>query len=153
MKASKHEAEFGLSPSKWEDMFRRAKVQVEALDAAKSERARATLLGSFLSQNIGREVPIEVKGRTGKARLLAVDAGKKQRRYWFEITWDEERPADVRQEPVPDTKPITPTRNGAAEPPALRPQPKEASVDQPAASGTIATDPGASGAGNEEDWS
>jgi len=153
MKASKHEAEFGLSPSKWEDMFRRAKVQVEALDAARSERARATLLGSFLSQNIGREVPIEVKGRTGKARLLAVDAGKKQRRYWFEITWDEEQPADVRQEPVPDAEPITPTRNGAADPPARRPRPREASVDQPAASGTIATDPGASGTGNEEDWS
>jgi hypothetical protein len=153
MKESKYDKTFGLPPSKWEDIFRRAKVQVEALDAARSERARATLLGNFLSQNIDREVPIEIKDRTGKARLLAVDAGKNQRRYWFEITWDEERPADVRQEPVPDTKPITPTRNGAAEPPALRPQPKEASVDQPVASATIATDPGASWAGNEEDWS
>ena len=152
MKASKHEAEFGLFPSEWEDLFRRAKVQVEALDAARSERARATLLGSFLSQNIGREVPIEVKGRTGKARLLAVDAGKKQRRYWFEITWDEEQPADVRQEPVPDAEPITPTRNGAADPPARRPR-AEGRANQPVSAAASRPRPGASGAGNEEDWS
>jgi hypothetical protein len=152
MKASKHEAEFGLSPSKWEDMFRRAKVQVEALDAARSERARATLLGNFLSQNLGREVPIEVKGRTGKARLLAVNAGKKMRRYWFELTWDEEQPADVRQEPVPDAEPITPTRNGAADPPARRPQ-AEGRANQPVSAAASRPRPGASGAGNEEDWS
>ena len=82
-----------------------------------------------------------------------MDAGKNQRRYWFEITWDEEQPADVQQEPVPDDEPITPTRNGAADSPARRPWPREACVDQPVASGTIATDPGASWAGNEKDWS
>ena len=37
--------------------------------------ARATILGNFLSQNQGREVPIQVGDRSGRARLC-VDAGE-----------------------------------------------------------------------------
>src|SRR5689334_10814994 len=100
----------GLIPSEWEDLFRKAGIQVDALDAAKSHRARATLLGNFLAQNLDREVPIEVDGRPGMARLRVADAGKRQRRYYFEIRWETGTPPDPRADPETDGEPPAPTR-------------------------------------------
>jgi hypothetical protein len=153
--------ESGMFPGRWEGLFRRANIQVEGLDSAKSSRARATLLGKFLAQHLDREVAIEVAGWPGKARLLAAAAGKKQRVYHFEITWEGGRPPDPREVPEPrevhepDDLPGAAARGRAADPRGrpVQPRPREARVDQPLASGRIATDPGASGVGNEEDWS
>ena len=79
----------GLSATEWEPLFRRAGIQGPALDAARSSQAKATILGNFLSVNVDREVPIESCGVPGRAKLVASDAGKRQKRYAFSITWDE----------------------------------------------------------------
>ena len=76
------------SASKWESLFKKAGIETERLDAAKSEKARTTILGNFLAQNVGREVPIEHKGITGKATLRMEVGRGKQKQYWFEVRWD-----------------------------------------------------------------
>ena len=77
----------GLPPGKWEDHFRKAGVRVEDLNGARSGQARATILGNFLSQHQGREVPIQVGDRSGRARLR-VTGETRPRRYYFEYIWD-----------------------------------------------------------------
>jgi hypothetical protein len=78
----------GCTPKDWEPVFAKAGVLVEELAATKSSRGRATKIGQFFGPLLGREVPIQVKGRTGKA-VLRVDEGRaKERRYVFEISWD-----------------------------------------------------------------
>jgi hypothetical protein len=47
-------------------------------------------MGNFLARNLEREVPIEVEGRAGTARLNAAAARGRQRRYYFEVRWDGE---------------------------------------------------------------
>ena len=100
-RAKKQEPQHGLLPSEWEAIFRRAKVRVESLEEAKSLRARATHIGNYLAQNLDREVPIQVNGRTGKARLRFLEAGRKQRRYFFEVEWDDELQLDASAPVVP----------------------------------------------------
>jgi hypothetical protein len=79
-----------LTPKSWEPYFRTARVLVEDLDACKSARAKTVKIGLFFGRNVGREVPIEDKGRTGKA-VLRVDEGRaRERRYYFEVMWDDE---------------------------------------------------------------
>jgi hypothetical protein len=84
----KHNEAPGLPPAKWQDHFRTSRVLVEELDGARSAQARATILGNFLSQNQGREVPIQVGDRSGRARLCVAGGDGKPRRYYFAIAWD-----------------------------------------------------------------
>ena len=65
---TKHEKN-GLPAGKWESLFKKVGIEKEKLETTKSEAARRTIIGNFLSQNVGREVPIEINGRTGKATL------------------------------------------------------------------------------------
>ncbi len=153
MTAQNQGTEPGLPPGQWEDLFRKARIQVEALDAARSRRARETLLGHFRARNLDREVPIEVDGRQGKARLRAVDAGRRQKRYFFEVSWDGEGPPDPRDRPAPDAPPSTPARGPTAEPPARRPRPKERAGPPLAAVAAGLPGPARNGSGNAEDWS
>jgi hypothetical protein len=81
--------QIGSPASKWEALFKKVGVETDRLDAARSEKARMTILGNFLAQNVGREVPIEVKGRTGKATLRMNVGRGRQKHYHFEIVWDE----------------------------------------------------------------
>jgi hypothetical protein len=114
---SKHS---GAPASKWESLFKGAGIETERLDAAKSEKARTTILGNFLAQNVGREVPIEVKGRTGMATLRMNVGRGKRKQYWFEVRWDGAGDAspDITKDaksgksPTP-TKVTTPTRRGS----------------------------------------
>lgn len=82
-----------LAPKKWEPFFRRADVRVEDLDASKSNKGKIIRMGRFLSPNVNREVPIDVNGRTGKAVLRVEEGRSKEKRYFFEVTWDDETPA------------------------------------------------------------
>ncbi len=77
----------GLLSGEWEPLFRKAGIQGPALEAARSSQAKATLIGNFLSTNLGREVPVQVQTCTGRARLVAFDAGQRQKRYAFEMAW------------------------------------------------------------------
>lgn len=73
----------------WERFFISANVRVEALGACKSTRSKAIKIGQFFAMSLGREVPIEVSGRTGKAVLKVISKRAKEKRYYFEITWDD----------------------------------------------------------------
>jgi hypothetical protein len=148
----KQRTDAGLLPGQWEDLFRKADVQVEALDAAKSRQARATLLGNFLVRNLDREVPIEVKGRQGKARLRAVAVGRRQKRYFFEVRWEADGPADPATRPGPNDQSGAPNQRPPDEPVGRRPGPQEPTrelVDAAASS----PPPDRNGGGNQEDWS
>src|SRR5947209_13300764 len=89
----------GLPPKDWEKFFREANVRAEALAECKSERSKAVKMGQFLSPHVGREVPIQVKGRSGRAVLRAEEGRSKEKRYYFEVIWD-----------VPSVKPASSPR-------------------------------------------
>jgi hypothetical protein len=91
-----------LMPTDWETYFRDADVRVEELDACKSKRGRAIKIGQFLSPLVGREVLIEVKGRTGRAVLRVESHRSKAKRYFFEVTFDtaDEQEAEHTIEPL-----------------------------------------------------
>jgi hypothetical protein len=64
-------------------------VEVERLDAAKSAQARATIIGNFLARMVGREVSIEVDGRTGQATLRKAQGRSNKQLYYFEVVFDD----------------------------------------------------------------
>jgi hypothetical protein len=108
----------GLSPGAWEPYFRRAGLLSAQLEAAKSQQARTTTIGNFLSTNLGREVAVVVGVRRGQARLVGADAGQRQTRYAFEISWEGETPHRA-EEPGPtrpgtsgDARPVAEVRAG-----------------------------------------
>jgi hypothetical protein len=78
----------GLAPQDWEKFFLQANVRVEALAECKSERSKAVKMGQFLSPMVGREVPIQVKGRSGRAVLRTEEGRSKVKLYFFEVHWD-----------------------------------------------------------------
>lgn len=79
-----------LAARDWEAYFRKAKVRIDDLEACKSSKSRTIKIGLFLSPNVDRAVPIEFKGRTGKAVLRVVKDRAKEKRYFFEVTWDDQ---------------------------------------------------------------
>lgn len=109
----------GLPAGKWEEIFRGARVEAERLDSTKSDRGRATIIGNFLGRLLGREVSIEVKGRTGTATLRSRSVRSGTKVYFFEIMWDEEQSASEDQPlegPTPDGGPQPARRATAAKP-------------------------------------
>jgi hypothetical protein len=88
----------------WAKYFEAAKVRVEELNACKSARARAIWIGKHLSPLVDREVAIEVKGRTGRAVLRVEEGRSNEKRYIFEVKWDD--PAA--------TEPAAPSAQGKA---------------------------------------
>ena len=158
MKDPKQNEVTGLPPAKWQDHFRTARVLVEELDGARSAQARATILGNFLSQNQGREVPIKAGDRSGRARLCVAGGDGKPRRYFFAIVWDKSSNTDPS-----DTSSATRAAElddglgRAAEEPETSPpvapaQPPDG-VPAPARPGRGHTPPDRQAAANQEDWS
>ena len=78
----------GAPAGEWEKTFCLANVAVDKLDAAKSERAKATLIGNVLRQHLDREVTIETADRKGSATLRREADSSKRPRYYFEVRWD-----------------------------------------------------------------
>ena len=109
--------QIGVPAGNWEALFKKAGVETDRLDAAKSEKARTTILGNFLAQNVGREVPIEVKGRTGKATLRMNVGRGRQKHYHFEIRWDdaEDSQSNKLHDKVPDQEPAPTKTKGHAD--------------------------------------
>ena len=140
---------WGMPAGGWEPLFRRASVQGPALEAAKSQQAKATLIGNFLSTNLNREVPIQVQSRTGRARLVAFDGAQRQKRYAFAMSWDAPAPRRLlgglppdrpgRDVPSPiaaiseSRAPLTAKASTGQPPPGLQPDPDlpEVSLGEP----------------------
>jgi hypothetical protein len=157
MKDPEHNEPPGLPPGQWEDHFRTARVLVEELDGVRSAQARATILGNFLSQYQGREVPIKAGNRSGRARLCVAGGDGKPRRYYFAIAWDgtsSSDPSDTSSATRPAAlddglgHPVT-EQPGAAPPlPPARPP-----DGVPARPGRGHIPPDRDAAANREDWS
>jgi hypothetical protein len=147
MSGMNNEQRRGLRPGELEPVFRRAGVLREALDRAKSEKAKATLIGNFLGKNMNREVSIEVSGRTGKAVLRQEPGPSKSKLYYFDVQWTEPAPVPPDNQP-PDVTPVPGTASVpqavAAEVP-IPPCSPPATVTGPENSTPIA-------AGNNEAW-
>lgn len=92
----------GLSSTDWEHLFLNASIEVEKLDAAKSKRAKATIIGNWFNRNADREVAIRVGDRTGKAKLKIREGRSKKKFYVFEIRWD--KIEDIEGEPRSDLR-------------------------------------------------
>lgn len=91
----------GIPAADWLQHFKAADVEQEALKEAKSQQAKATKAGNFLSRLVDREVPIEVDGRTGKATLRMEKGRANKKHYWFDVCWDEpEGPAGDKRPPA-----------------------------------------------------
>lgn len=72
----------------------------QALADAKTPHAKAIKLGQWLSAKVGREMPVCVGGRNGKAVLRVIGARANEKRYYLEITWDRAQKPDLPE--VPD---------------------------------------------------
>ena len=81
----------GIPAAEWAKIFEMAKVETDRLTAARSAHSRSTIMGNFLARFIGREVRIEVNGRTGTATLKLAPGRANQKRYYFEISWDDQQ--------------------------------------------------------------
>lgn len=80
----------GLAATDWLNAFRGARVESERLEAAKSARSRATIIGNFLARMVDREVPIEAEGRTATARLRSATGRARTKLYYFQIRFDDQ---------------------------------------------------------------
>jgi hypothetical protein len=77
----------------WWRFFKAAGVREEELEMCKSAQARAIKIGQFLAPKVGRAVPVQVRGRAGRA-VLRVEGGRSREKcYFFEVTWDEPQQA------------------------------------------------------------
>ena len=79
----------GLPASKWETCSRTQASSGKSSKLRKASRPKRTILGNFLSQNVDSEVPIVIRNRTGRATLRMKLGRAKQKRYFFELVWDE----------------------------------------------------------------
>ena len=93
----------GLKAAGWEPAFRKAGILDEEFERSKGARPRATRIGAFLSQNVGRAVPIDVNGQSGTATLRVRSERSNSKVYFFQFTKD----ADLSQLPEVAEVPIT----------------------------------------------
>jgi len=89
MVVQQSQTELGLPASQLERVFRRAGVLIDQLDTTQSARAKSTRIGQWLSPLVGRRVSIEVAGRTGTATLRCLPGRSREKRYHFEVVWDD----------------------------------------------------------------
>ena len=81
-----------LPATDWLPYFKEAGIRVDELDQCKSEHSKAIKLGQFLSPKVGREVPVQVGGRTGRAVLRVEQDRAKTKLYYLEVRWDSPDP-------------------------------------------------------------
>lgn len=84
-----------LPAADWLPFFIKAGVLAKALNDTGSARGKTIKIGQFLTPNVNRTVPIQIKGRGGRATLrVRVGTHAKEKLYFFEIVWDA---------PIPET--------------------------------------------------
>jgi hypothetical protein len=119
--------------SKWLSLAQPAGVLSDQLGQAKNDQARAIALGKFLGGKVGREIPLAVGKKTGKAVLRATPGRSRQTGYYFEITWD----TPMTDDPKPDGKKKKKKDEAVVKGQKTKPKPKLA---------------GPTGGGNDEGW-
>lgn len=146
----------GKTAKDWELYFRMANVRAEDLEACKSSKAKTIKIGRFLSPNVGRAVPIEVKGRTGKAVLCVEEGRSKEKRYYFAVQWDDKAAGpktDAKQPPAFNKRATKGTKATTKNPAAGA---KEAEAAKAMGTTKHETEgkrkPVKGQTGNEEDW-
>lgn len=104
-----------LPATKWVPLFDSAELLDSVAGDAKTPRARGIRLGQWLGARVGRVVPVCQGGRTGTAVLRAVALRANEKRYYFEVAWDESPPPDpppagvaATEPPVADPDPAPP---------------------------------------------
>lgn len=76
-------------------LFRHANLLTEKLVENKSQTAKSTTIGGFLSPYIDRSVPIEAGSRQGRATLRRIQGRSRSARYRFDIEWEAGESASV----------------------------------------------------------
>ena len=96
--------ERALPAAKWVPILEAAGLALSVLGDAKTPHARAIKLGQWLSAKVGREMPVCVGGRNGKAVLRVIGARANEKRYYFEVILE----SAPQPEPAPAHKAKTP---------------------------------------------
>lgn len=96
--------ERALPAAKWVPILDTAGLALPILGDAKTPHARAIKLGQWLSAKVGRETPVCIEGRNGKAVLRVIGARANEKRYYFEVTLE----SAPEPEPAPAPKAKTP---------------------------------------------
>lgn len=123
--AAAAEPERGLPAAKWLPILAAAGISPPALDDAKTPHAKAIKLGLWLSAKVGREIPVCVRGRRGKAVLRAIKSRSRETQYRVEVTWERAQVPESTP-PVKVVKTATKKENPSAKghavpkPPAVR---------------------------------
>ena len=133
----------GLPAGEFEKIFLKAYVLTDALSNAKSAKSKATKIGNFLTSKVGREVPINVNGRTGKATLCMRQGRARQKVYFFEVLWDS---------PNTDAEVITTQTNTPLDDGVDAPAAGEATADDAARGDATVSQHDSEGSGNAEAW-
>jgi hypothetical protein len=133
-------ASTGLPAGEWLSVFRSAKVETERLEAAKSTQGRATIIGNFLARMVGREVPIEVDGRSGKAALRKTQGRARKQLYYFEVVLDDGQ-IEIGDGPTPALGKSVATENQLRREQAKKPDvgSRDNPIDRREAAGFLAT--------------
>ncbi|MBA4192401.1 MAG: hypothetical protein C0467_30910 [Planctomycetaceae bacterium] len=129
-----------LPAADWLPFFVKADILAKALTGAHSMKAKTIKIGQFLSPNVNRTVPIQVRGRSGHATLRVKLGKAKSKLYFFEVTWDS-----------PETTEKKPKKASAVKGPTVaKAPPSKAASTKPQTS----TKPAAKGLkpGNDEVW-
>jgi hypothetical protein len=104
----------GRAAGDWVDLFVGAGVRADELIGPGGTRSKSIKIGQFFTPLVGREVPIEVKGRRGTAVLRAEMGRAKEKRYYFEVRWEQPADAGKGQPRAPGARQEKPKRNRAA---------------------------------------
>jgi hypothetical protein len=77
------------------NLFQVACVLEEELAACMGARSKSTKIGNFLGPYVDREVPIEYDRRQGTAVLRRIEGRSNQKKYYFEVCWNEDDEDDA----------------------------------------------------------
>ncbi len=129
-----------LPAADWLPLFAKADVLTKSLSETHSMKAKTIKIGQFLSPNVNRTVPVQVRGRSGHATLRVKPGKAKSKLYFFEVIWDS-----------PETTEKKPKKAIAVKGPtvAKAPPSKAASTKPQTSTKTVAK---GSKPGNDEVW-
>jgi hypothetical protein len=131
-------------------LFVKANVLSKAMADTGSAKGKAVKIGQFLTPNVNRTVPIQVKGRSGRATLRAQAGTRgKEKLYYFEVSWDV-------ADPNPTDEPIEfGNKTAAGVVKALAPKmnvPTETAMHATSTDKTATPGGLSAGSGNGEEW-
>ena len=117
-----------LPAADWLPFFIKADVLTKALAETHSAKGKTIKIGQFLTPNVNQTVPVQVKGRSGKATLRVEMKGHgKEKRYFFEVEWDSVvTPPAVKQQVKGTKLSISKSKPGAPKGTTPKPTPKAA---------------------------